>query len=98
MARILLSTNETTGAQTWYETEDEQQRATTEQNVDELLDYAAEMRASTQGERYGDFRKMAVMPMNVVGQAMREGWLFDRARVRKWVEENKAFKTFDRNF
>lgn len=98
MARILLSENATTGAQTWFESEEDQIRSTTEQNVDDILDHAAEMRAATQGERYGEFRRMAVMPMSVVGQAMREGWLFDKERVRKWVRENPAFKTFDKNF
>lgn len=98
MARILLNENATTGVQTWYETEDDQQRASVSQNVDDLLAYAAESRALTQGESYGDLRKMAVMPMAVVGQAMREGWLFDKERVRQWVRENKKFKTFDRDF
>jgi hypothetical protein len=98
MSRILLSKNETTGAETWCEFADENARATTSQDVTELLEYAAEERALTAGEKYGDMRKMAVMPMAVVGQAMREGWLFDKARVRQWVEENKKFKTFDRNF
>lgn len=98
MSRILISRNETTGAETWYETEGDLQRSTTSQNVDDILDHAAEMRQATQGEAYGDMRKMAVMPMSVVGQAMREGWLFDKERVRKWVRDNPKFKTFDKNF
>lgn len=96
MSKILLKENPTTGTQTWYETEDELQRSTTEQNVDDILKYCAEQRAMTQGEKYGDMRKAFLMPMNVVGQAMREGWLFDKERVRQWVRENPAFKTFDR--
>ncbi|MHB1176077.1 MAG: hypothetical protein ACYCZJ_13240 [Sulfuriferula sp.] len=98
MSKIILNENQTTGVQTFYETAEEAERFTTAQNVDDILVHAAEARHETQGERYGEFRRMAVMPMSVVGQAMREGWLFDQARVRQWVKDNPAFKTFDKNF
>lgn len=98
MAKILLKRNATTGAETWIESAEDAHRATTEQNVDDILEYAKDMREATQGEKYGEFRKMAVMPMAVVGQAMREGWLFDKARVRQWVRDNPKFKTFDKDF
>lgn len=96
--RLLLNRNATTGAETYIESTDDAQRATTEQNVDDILTHAAESRAETQGEQYGDMRRVAVMPMAVVGQAMREGWFFDQARVRQWVRDNPAFKTFDKGF
>lgn len=98
MAKILLNSNATTGVDTFYETAEDLERATTTQEVSELTDYAADMRRETHGEKFGEFRKMAVMPMSVVGQAMREGWLFDKQRVRKWVCDNPVFKTFDKNF
>lgn len=98
MAKILLNENQTTGAQVWYEVADDQQRATTEQNVDDILAYASDMRQATQGERYGEMRKMGVMPMSVIGQAMREGWFMDQKKMREWFETNPKFKTFDRNF
>lgn len=98
MAKILLDRNDTTGAETWYETEEDTQRATTSQNVDDILAYAADMRAATQGEKYGDMRKMGVMPMAVIGQAMREGWLMDEKKMREWFRQNPAFKTFDKDF
>lgn len=82
----------------FHETSGDSQRISTEQNVDDILDHAADMRTETHGQRYGDFRKVAVMPMSVVGQAMREGWLFDQKRVRQWVMDNKKFLTFERGF
>lgn len=85
-------------AQTYYESEDDQERATTEQNVDSILAYAADMRQATQGEKYGDMRKMGVMPMSVIGQAMREGWLHDQNKMREWFRLNPKFKTFDKDF
>jgi hypothetical protein len=96
MAKILLNENKTTGVQTWYETEDESQRATVKQDVDDILSYAANMRQATQGESYGDMRKIGVIPMSVLGQAMREGWAYDQKRIREWLARNPAFKTFDR--
>lgn len=98
MSRILLKTNANTGVDTYHETAGDTGRAVTEQNVDDILEHAADMRRETQGEKYGDMRRVAVMPMSVVGQAMREGWLFDQERVRQWVRDNPAFKTFDRGF
>lgn len=98
MARILLNRNATTGAETWHEVDDDQQRITTTQNADDILGAAAESRVQTHGERYGDIRRVALMPMTVVGQAMREGWLFDRDRIRRWVAENPAFRTFHKGF
>lgn len=98
MAKILLKENRNTGSQTYYESAGETQRATTEQNVDDILEYAADMRMATQGEKYGDMRKMGVMPMSVIGQAMREGWLMDQNKMREWFRLNPKFKTFDKDF
>jgi uncharacterized protein YggL (DUF469 family) len=98
MSRILLNENQTTGAQTWVEFADDQARANVAQNVDDILDAATEERAVTRGERYGDMRKVGMMPAAVVGQAMREGWFYDQAAVRKWLQENPAFLTFERGF
>ena len=98
MAKILLKENRTTGSQTYFESADDMQRATTEQNVDDILEYAKDMRQATQGEKYGDMRKMGVMPMSVIGQAMREGWLTDQNKIREWFRLNPAFKTFDKDF
>lgn len=98
MSKILLKENRTTGSQTYFESADDMQRATTEQNVDDILEYAKDMRQATQGEKYGEMRKMGVMPMSVIGQAMREGWLMDQKKMREWFRLNPAFKTFDKDF
>jgi hypothetical protein len=98
MSRILLNENQTTGKQTWVEFSDDQARSTISQDVTDILDAAAEERAVTRGERYGNIRKVGTMPEAVVGQAMREGWFYDQAAVRKWLQENPAFLTFERGF
>lgn len=98
MAKILLTENKTTGSQTYYETAGDEHRATTSQDVTDILEYAADMRRETQGEKFGEMRKMGVMPMSVIGQAMREGWLMDEKKMRQWFVDNPAFKTFDKNF
>lgn len=98
MSRVLLKDNLITESKTHYETAENMQRVTTEQNVDDILAYAADMRQATQGEKYGDIRHMGLMPMSVVGQAMREGWLFDQKKMREWFRLNKKLKTFDKDF
>jgi len=96
MAKALIK--KTAISDVFVESEGDTQRITTHQNVDAILEDAAEQRAATSGQKYGEFRKVAVMPMSVVGQAMREGWLYDQNKVRQWVRDNPAFKTFDRGF
>lgn len=96
MSKILLNSNASTGVDTYYESNGEQDRASITQNVDDILEHAHEMRRETAGEKYGEMRKIGVIPMSVIGQAMREGWLTDEKRIRQWLRENPAFKTFDR--
>lgn len=98
MAKILLKENQTTGCKTYYEVDGDEHRSATEQDVTDIIEYAKDMRQATQGERYGDMRKMGVMPMSVIGQAMREGWLMDQKKIREWFRLNPAFKTFDKDF
>ena len=98
MAKILIKDNPATDSQSYYETAEDMQRVTTEQNVDSILEYAADMRQATQGEKYGEMRKMGVMPMAVIGQAMREGWINDQNKMREWFRLNPKFKTFDKDF
>lgn len=96
MAKALIK--QTAISDVFVESEGDTQRITTHQNVDAILEDAAEQRAETSGQKYGEFRKVAVMPMSVVGQAMREGWLYDQNKVRQWVRDNPAFLTFERGF
>ena len=98
MKKNMINQNESTGSFTVYETAEEMHRATTVQNVDDILAYAADMRSATQGQKYGEMRHMGLLPTAVVGQAIREGWITDQVKLRQWFKDNPAFKTFDKGF
>lgn len=98
MTSFILEQNKTTGKTTTVEFADDKARATVTQDVSDILEYAADMRQATQGDKYGDMKRIGVMPLAVIGQAMREGWMFDEKKIKQWFNDNPHFKTFDREF
>jgi hypothetical protein len=77
-----------TGANTWR----------TEQDVDKAVKENAEERNSTAGQKFGDWRRIASIPLNMwydkLDQAHREG---DEEYVKRWLNDgdNRAFRTFE---
>jgi hypothetical protein len=61
-----------------------------------LLDAAAEMRAQTQGQRWGEMRHVGFVPMAELGKMMRQDGSFDRKRVMAYLRANPALATFDK--
>lgn len=66
------------------------------EDVAPLLRLAAEERAHTQGESWGEFRKVGFIPMSVIAKFMRQDGGFDSRRCALWLKENPAFVAFDR--
>lgn len=96
---ILLNENHTTGTATWWQQDDDDSGVFGhQQDCTEIVEDCREERLTTAGERYGDMRKVGVLPAVVVGQAMREGWFHDPKRVRQWLMEHPDFLTFERGF
>lgn len=61
-----------------------------------FLDVAAEMRAKTAGQRWGEMRHVGFIPMAELAKFMRQDGGFDKARCMQWLRENPALTTFDR--
>lgn len=62
-----------------------------------FLEEAAELRALTRGERWGDVgRHVGYIPMAELGHMMRRDGSFDKAEVRKFLQKNPAFVTFEK--
>lgn len=66
------------------------------EDVQPLLQAAAEERAWNQGQRWGEFKKVGTVPMSVVAKFMRQDGGFDAQRCAQWLKENPAFVTYDR--
>lgn len=52
-----------------------------EYDAQPLLDTAAEMRAATEGQRWGEMRHVGFIPMAELGKMMRQDGGFDRDRL-----------------
>ena len=61
-----------------------------------LLEAAADARARTAGQRWGEMRHVGFIPMAELAKFMRQDGGFDSARCMQWLRENPAFTTFDR--
>lgn len=61
-----------------------------------LVETAAEMRAATAGQRWGEMRHVGFIPMAELATMMRQDGGFDRARVLAYLRKNPALATFDK--
>ena len=62
-----------------------------------LLDQCAALRNATAGERWGEMRKVAEIPMAIYSQALLIRDNQERKKfIRRWLAENRGFITFDR--
>lgn len=66
------------------------------EDVEPLLRAAAEERAHTQGQSWGEMRKVGSVPMSVVAKFMRQDGGFDSKRCLEWLKQNPAFVCFDK--
>lgn len=65
-------------------------------DAEPMLQMAAEMRAGTAGETWGDVRHVGFIPMAELATMMRQDGGFDRARVMAWLKARPALVTFDK--
>lgn len=61
-----------------------------------FLNEAAEMRARTEGERWGDMRHVGFIPMAELSKMMRQDGTIDRKRCVEFLKKNPAFATFSK--
>lgn len=62
-----------------------------------FLDLAAEDRAQTRGQQWGDMRKVATIPMALYAQIMTMPTKTEQTKaVREFIKDNPAFCTFEK--
>ena len=67
-----------------------------EYDAQPLLDAAAEMRAATEGQRWGEMRHVGFIPMAELGKMMRQDGGFDRDRLIAYLKANPKLATFSK--
>lgn len=61
-----------------------------------FLDAAAEMRAQTEGQRWGEMRHIGFIPMAELATMMRQDGSVDKKRVTEFLKKNPALATFSK--
>lgn len=67
-----------------------------EYDAQPLLEAAADMRAATEGQRWGEMRHVGFIPMAELGKMMRQDGGFDRDRLIAWLKANPKLATFSK--
>lgn len=66
-------------------------------DAEPFLDAAAELRAQTRGQSWGEMgRHVGFIPMAELGHMMRRDGSFDKKAVRQWLQQNPALVTFEK--
>ncbi len=63
-------------------------------DAEPLLDFCAEKRAVTEGERWGDMRHIGTIPAAELATMMRQDGTIDKKRCVEFLKKNPAFCTF----
>lgn len=63
-------------------------------DAEPFLRVAAEDRAQTEGQRWGEMRKVGTIPMAELAKMMRQDGSLDTARCMAWIKANPAFCSF----
>lgn len=87
-----------TGITTVYHDIQDADRVVIEKKYDAtpFLNAAAEMRAQTEGERWGEMRHVGFIPMAELSKMMRQDGTIDQKRCMEWLKNNPAMATFSK--
>jgi hypothetical protein len=95
--RKIVDLNPEQGIRTEVHVEDGKTVFVKTYDAEPFLEEAAELRAQTRGDRWGETGKhVGFIPMAELATMMRRDGSFDKAEVRKWLQANPAFVTFER--
>ena len=61
-----------------------------------LKDLCAAERNATDGQRWGEWRKVGSVPMAELATMMRQDGTLDQKRAAAWLKKNPAFVTFNK--
>lgn len=67
-----------------------------EYDAQPFLERAADMRAATEGQRWGEMRHIGFIPNAVLGTFMRQDGGIDTKRLLAWIKANPNMATFSK--
>ena len=97
MAEIVhTETDQQTGIQTLVHKDGDRVTFEKRYDAEPFIQTAAEMRAATAGERWGEMRHVGFIPMAELSVMMRQDGTIDKKRALEWLKKNPAMVTFDK--
>lgn len=87
-----------TGITTVYHDIQDADRVVIEKQYDgqSFRDAAADVRAETEGQKWGEMRHIGVIPMAELATMMRQDGGIDMTRVKAWLRKNPDLVTFSK--
>lgn len=61
-----------------------------------FLEVAKDMRAATDGQKWGEFRHVGFVPMAELATMLRQDGRFDKKRALEWIKANPKLCTFEK--
>ena len=98
MSIVYQEHDQQTGITTKVHQHEDANRTVIEKTYDAqpFIETAAEMRAQTAGERWGEMRHVGFIPMAELATMMRQDGTIDQKRALAFLKKNPAFVTFDK--
>jgi len=96
MSIVFQEQDAQTGIQTKVYQDEQRTVIAKSYDAEPFLQTAAEMRAQTQGERWGEMRHVGFIPMAELSKMMRQDGTIDRKRCLEFLKQNPAFVTFSK--
>ena len=92
MAKVTTLEIKSGGLVNQFATEDDKFVYHTKQDVKPIIEHCKVLSEQTPGK---EMRHVAEIPMVIYQQAMREGWIKDKAKFKRWLNDpdNRAFRT-----
>jgi len=96
MAGILLSSNKTTGVETYFHATDGEDSGnyvveTVQNDLNLITDYCHEVRLNNHNKGYGEGVVDYKIPAAMAGELMRKGLLFDQEYMAKWKRQHPEY-------
>ena len=73
----------------WYEEHTDKIHIRDIQDVQPILEQNRRERNANHGTKFGDFKRIAVIPGIVVNDLMKQGIWYDKKRFRKWLNQSE---------
>ena len=96
MSIVFKESDKQTGVQTQVHDLDNKVVIEKSYDAQPFIEHAAEMRAATDGEKWGEFRYVGTVPMAELATMLRQDGTLDQKRAMAWLKANPQMVAFSK--